>query len=70
MEKQKNKEIVSDEERREKGIKDFLYYLKSPVNFENFDKGFFFFKDVSLKENDLLYHRIKKLQKWFKDNIY
>jgi hypothetical protein len=70
MEKQKNREIVSDEERRKKGIKDFLYYLKSPVNFENFDKGFFFFKDVSLKENDLLYHRIKKLQKWFKDNIY
>jgi hypothetical protein len=70
MEKQKNREIVSDEERREKGIKDFLHYLKSPVNFENFDKGFFFFKEVSLKENDLLYHRIKKLQKWFKDNIY
>lgn len=70
MEKQKNKKLISEKEQKEKGIKDFLYYLNCPIDIENIDKGFFFFKEISLKENDLLFHRIENLQNWFKQNIY
>lgn len=65
MEKKKFGKIMSDEERKIKGIKDFLYYLNSPVNLDNLDKGFFFYKNISVNKKNLLYYRINKLRDWF-----
>jgi hypothetical protein len=66
MLKEKYGSIENEEKRKEKAIKDFLHYLKNPVDLDNFEKGFFFYKNVSLNEKDILYHRIEEMQKWFK----
>jgi hypothetical protein len=61
----KNEEIIDEETRRKKAIRNFMDYLNNPVDMKNIDKGFFFHKKVLISERDLLFHRIENLQKWF-----
>jgi len=65
----KGEKIINPKTRKENGIRDLLDYINNPVNLRNFEKGFFFRKEVVVAKDCLLYYRLKNLQKWFNGHI-